>query len=144
MTAPAAPRRRWFRYSLRTFFVVLTIFGVWLGAQVKWIRDRHEAANWKQDNGENRVILYPAATAPWSIRIFGEPGYADAYFVVHDVSQQSADEERSRSQVEAIFPEATVCLALSAIEWLNGPPLDPLSTFPAATPEMPADRPALH
>ena len=31
MTSPAHPRRRWFSYSLRTFFVVVTIFGVWLG-----------------------------------------------------------------------------------------------------------------
>jgi len=33
--------RRWFRFRLRTFFVLLTLFGVWLGVQVKWIRDRH-------------------------------------------------------------------------------------------------------
>jgi hypothetical protein len=26
-----APKRRWFKYSLRTLFVVVTAFGVWLG-----------------------------------------------------------------------------------------------------------------
>ena len=34
--------RRWFRYSLRTVFVVLTVLGVWLGSQVNWIRERRE------------------------------------------------------------------------------------------------------
>jgi len=42
MTARETPRR-WFRFSLRTLFVVLTILGVWLGVQVKWIKDRHAA-----------------------------------------------------------------------------------------------------
>src|SRR3979490_1419139 len=29
-----APRRRWFSYSFRTFFVLLTLFCVWLGERV--------------------------------------------------------------------------------------------------------------
>ena len=28
------PNRRWLQYSLRTFFVLLTVFGVWLGVVV--------------------------------------------------------------------------------------------------------------
>ena len=40
MTAP--PRRRWFRFafSLRTMFVVVTIFGVWLGWNLKIVLER--------------------------------------------------------------------------------------------------------
>jgi hypothetical protein len=36
------PRRRWFRFafSLRTLFVVVTIFGVWLGWQVRVVHER--------------------------------------------------------------------------------------------------------
>ena len=36
------PRRRWFRFafSLRTLFVVVTIVGVWLGWELKIIRQR--------------------------------------------------------------------------------------------------------
>jgi hypothetical protein len=35
---------RWprFRYSLRTFFVALTVFGIWLGWQVNIVRERRE------------------------------------------------------------------------------------------------------
>ena len=38
MTAP--PKRRWFRFSLRTMFVAVTVFGVWLGWQLKIVRER--------------------------------------------------------------------------------------------------------
>jgi len=33
----APPRRRWFRYSLRTLFVMVTVLGVWLGIQVLFV-----------------------------------------------------------------------------------------------------------
>ena len=40
MTAP--PKRRWFRFtfSLQTLFIVVTIVGVWLGWQLKIVRER--------------------------------------------------------------------------------------------------------
>ncbi len=31
MTSPVPARRRWVRFSLRTVFVLLTLFSVWLG-----------------------------------------------------------------------------------------------------------------
>ncbi len=36
MTTP----RRWFRFSLRTMLVVVTLVGCWLGYQLNWIRER--------------------------------------------------------------------------------------------------------
>lgn len=44
----AKPRRRWFRYSLRTLFVVMTIAAVWLGLTMKRIRD--------QERGVARIL----------------------------------------------------------------------------------------
>ena len=38
MTPP--PKRRWPRFTLRTLFVVVTMFGVWLGWNVKQVRER--------------------------------------------------------------------------------------------------------
>jgi hypothetical protein len=35
-----APNRRWFQWSLRTLFVVVTVFGCWLGYEFNWIRQR--------------------------------------------------------------------------------------------------------
>jgi hypothetical protein len=37
------PRRRWFRFSLRTLFVVVTVLSIWLGWQAKIVRDRKAA-----------------------------------------------------------------------------------------------------
>ena len=36
------PNRRWFRFSLRTLFVVVTVFVVLVGYHLNWIRQRHE------------------------------------------------------------------------------------------------------
>jgi hypothetical protein len=37
------PRRRRFRYSLRTLFVIVAIFGVWLGWELKHVNARQRA-----------------------------------------------------------------------------------------------------
>ena len=51
MSETMKPRRRWFRFSLRTLFVLLTLFGIWLGIQVKWVRDRQAARLWVHEHG---------------------------------------------------------------------------------------------
>ena len=40
MTIIVSPKRRWFRFSLRTLFVVVTVFGFWLGWQLSIVRER--------------------------------------------------------------------------------------------------------
>src|SRR6185295_19980991 len=40
MTTPPSPRRRWFRFSLRTLLVVVTLLCVWLGWQIHAVRQR--------------------------------------------------------------------------------------------------------
>jgi hypothetical protein len=43
-TAANAPkRRRWFRFSLKSLLIVMTVLAVWLGLYAKSIRDRREA-----------------------------------------------------------------------------------------------------
>ena len=37
------PKRRRPRFSLRTLFAVVTLFGCWLGYELNWIRQRREA-----------------------------------------------------------------------------------------------------
>ena len=43
-----APNRRWFAFSLRTMFIVVTVLGIaagfgnWINNQRHWIRQRHE------------------------------------------------------------------------------------------------------
>ena len=62
MTAP----RRWFRFSLRTLFVVVTIacvFAGWIAYQLDWIRERHDG---RIDTSLWR-LPDPSSTAPWPL-----------------------------------------------------------------------------
>ena len=69
----AIPKRRWFRFSLRTLFVLVTIIGAWLGYQLNWIRQRHEflAARYRTIPAAWRSDLKPPEP-PWQLRLLGE------------------------------------------------------------------------
>ena len=103
------PKHRWFRFSLRTLFVVVAVVGVWLFPQLKWIVDRHRALDWVGTQAEywrdmpvdQRAHL--GADAPWRIRVFGEKGVDRLCVVV----QPDAVASRQR-ELELLFPEASV------------------------------------
>src|ERR1700690_2367557 len=46
-----APKRRWLRFSLRTLFVVVTVFGIWLGWQTNVVRERRTMRDWLEARG---------------------------------------------------------------------------------------------
>ncbi len=48
---------RWFHFSLRTMFVFVTLFAVWLGWELKYIRDRKACLRRLAEDPENLVIL---------------------------------------------------------------------------------------
>jgi hypothetical protein len=52
----AKPKRRWFRFSLRTFLVIVTLIGVWLGLKINEARDQKQAVEAIQANGG--TVLY--------------------------------------------------------------------------------------
>ena len=89
------PKRRWFRFSLRTLFVVVTVVGVaagWTACQLNWIRQRHAFLNlYPQSYGE------PDRKSPWPLKLFGEKTY-DALTV-----PVSAEHEARR-----LFPESKI------------------------------------
>jgi len=101
--------RRWFRFSLRTFFVVLTIFGVWLGVQVKWVRDRKEAIKWlTADVDPQRAIILDffhdddeGSRAPFPLNLFGETG-------VDDISLTSPESKQRVHELRRLFPETNI------------------------------------
>ena len=66
------PKRRWFRFGLRTLFVLVARVGVaagWVACQLNWIQQRHEF--FKRDGVS---YSYPGAgaktLAPWSLRLY--------------------------------------------------------------------------
>jgi hypothetical protein len=79
------PRRRWFRFGLRTMFVVLTVISVWLGWQACWIQQRRAYL-------EELRIGFPLAKPIWYLVAFTTRGR------LHEsVSHRSADFNSSRS-----------------------------------------------
>ena len=81
-----SPPRRWFRFSLRTMFVLVTMACVWLGWQVKWLKDRERASAehieemLKDENKPlrrrcyNLTRLIEETLPPWQIRLLGGDG----------------------------------------------------------------------
>jgi hypothetical protein len=119
----STPKRRWFRFSLRTLFVAVTVFGCWLGYQMNWIRQRHVVL--KQQNvgkyfdtqGEDPLQAYPfpiavanPINAPWPLWMLGQRGVAriDIIFTGSDVRNLNALEESEWLRVKRLFPEAEV------------------------------------
>ena len=112
------PERLRFRFGLRTFFILLTVFGVWLGVQVKWKQDRHEALEWLRsgrisspwlrDRGGYLRSPSPYVSlgkremrkAPWGLRLLGERGIA--HISLFPEAHYRTKEFRS------LFPEAEV------------------------------------
>jgi len=108
--------RRWFRFSLRTFFVVLTLLGVGLGYQVNWIRQRRAALAWLTEghgvywgvaNGSDvdpqdpaYSEMFKAHPAPWSLQPFNEGGMARIF--VGPCSPEAVN------KLKRLFPEADV------------------------------------
>ena len=130
----ASHHGRWFRYSLRTFFVLLTVFCIWLGVQVHWIRDRHAAIVWLQSHGKQTAYVthkwkdsshrqmefeakgsyearlmsvHEPAVAPWTLRLFGETGIS----VIVLWSDRLPSYETKQRELQRLFPETRVKVA---------------------------------
>ncbi len=124
-----APKRkpRWFRWSLRTLFVVVTVFACWVGYSLKWIRQRRsflaEQRALHSDDPEphlpvswlpQRFSRLP--TAPQLLGLFGEEGVYRLHMNVpfershvegQKYSQAEIDEmERWAVAALRLFPEA--------------------------------------
>lgn len=99
-----APKRRWFRFSLRTFFVVVTILAVWLGYQINWIRQRRDVR--ASTTISIPILCFVTEEAsdapPWPLAWFGEKSGGPEWVLPATTS----DEELAR--VQKLFPETLV------------------------------------
>ena len=100
-------RRRWFRFSLRTLFVAVTVICIYLGWAMNWVRQRHEvlATETKYTRrviGEDGIAVHRTA-APFPLRLLGELGISDLTIV--GVTEKELD------WIAALFPESNIqCL----------------------------------
>ena len=109
------PKRRWFRFGLRTLFVLVTIFGVgagWVAYQLNLIRQRHQfldsvsvalvAENlWQASTISQMSAKLTPKPISWVRRVLGDTGTG---FIIlpprHD--------ENQIDQANALFPEARI------------------------------------
>jgi hypothetical protein len=106
---PTPSRRRWFRFSLRTMFVVVTLFALWLGWELNYVRERHATRKWIVDSG-GVVILGTdqREIAPGIVRIpFWRRWLGD--YAVGMVVLKSDATPREIEGAKAIFPEVLYC-----------------------------------
>ena len=101
MSLSQKPRRRWFRFGLRTFLVVVMLMACtawWVTAQLKWIKDRRAAlASVTRTYGS---IWNQPRKAPWSLRLFGE----HPAMVIFTPSNGKP----TAKEIQQLFPEANV------------------------------------
>ena len=106
------PIRRWFRFSLRTLLIAVTLVGLflgWLGVQWKWLAGRREARRWLGAAKESMVS--PAmpgkfrVDAPWSLRLLGEDGIVG---IGLDEVEFAGPVPYTPEELQHLFPEARI------------------------------------
>jgi len=96
----ARPTPRWFRFSLRTLFVAIAWFGVWLGWQKYVISVRNDFVNRIVSKG-GAVAMDRPTELSWIRRMLGD--HAVASIVIEDNAGVF-----EIGQVRLLFPEADV------------------------------------
>jgi hypothetical protein len=117
----AAPNRRWFRFSLRTLFVLVTAAACWFGYQLNWIRQRHQfMAQATADEASRRhsqwetfgYTMSPIEgnLAPWLLRLLGEKGVSRfTVRVSAPVPDKFNEDDCARIlKSQRLFPEAKI------------------------------------
>ena len=98
---------RWYAFSLRTVFVVVTVVGCWLGYEVHWIRSRTQTSNDLRAQGHIvRVRISGSASSPDAKIPFWRCWFGDSPVGVIEYLGKWREGERERLQ--SLFPEANV------------------------------------
>jgi hypothetical protein len=106
MNEPKPPRRRWFQFGLRTMFVVVAFFAIWLGYQANWVRQRHDAQAWLDEHLSTippGAFLDPPIKLSWTLRLFGEEPKGVVFVVI---DSKSDDDRQQIKRMRRLFPEA--------------------------------------
>ena len=106
--------RRWFRFSLRTMFVLVTVLCVWLGYAMNWIRQRRDfAAAMTARSAEFDVLhTHPRKRAPMGMSLLGEPAVKLVQIVETGADGlPRKDTEQIVQTAQKLFPEAEIEIA---------------------------------
>jgi hypothetical protein len=116
MQRPNSPTRRWFRFSLRTLLVAITIFGLWLGYYINWIHQRRQARKGVEVRGdawivrtvngaETLVKLPPPHPFSWALAVLGEQPVSG---MMLSGSEKDASKHALAESYRKLFPEGEV------------------------------------
>ncbi len=97
-----ASQRRW-TFTLWALFVAVTVFGVWIGYELNWIRERHALLS--------RYGGIHFGHVPGLLWIFGEQPVGNIQLNLLDEQEGRDLTPAEKGQVEAaqrLFPEAVV------------------------------------
>jgi hypothetical protein len=113
-----SPKRRWFQFSLRTMFIVVTVFAfltALVGYNLKWISERHRVFSDQErleHNYDYEVLASPIlATAPGILWLFREQGWAVvqiSFAGYPEENQLTAEQRRHLDRIRRLYPESTV------------------------------------
>ena len=107
----ATHSRRWYRFSLRTAFILLTLVCLvvaWAAYQLNWIRERQEARK------TFRTYSDANAPAPGILWIFGEKGEE---IIILDAKLAASEVDR----IKGLFPESEFLSVENAGWGFDGP-----------------------
>jgi hypothetical protein len=146
---PFAPKRRWFAFSLRTLFVVVTVAACWLGWNVHVVKQRQVAwaeiiaerdardkiwseklAAYSEQIGLKYITIQQSPVKPVTLplirRLLGD--------VTYDRFERNREEDAHRSA--RLFPEAKILYYIgttSRVKWIRAE-LDRM--YPRETPSI--------
>ena len=102
--AKAVPKQRWFRYSLRTFLIVVTVCGAWLGWKLLAAREQLSAVATVRELGGSvkydyeEGIIGPLLEPPWLLNLLGSDFF-------HNVASVNLYAHQSdRREFSKLFP----------------------------------------
>ncbi|HEY4308262.1 MAG TPA: hypothetical protein VGN12_02320 [Pirellulales bacterium] len=112
---PQAPEHthRWFRFSLATMFVVVTMVGLFLGWRawcLDWIQQRWDVMDERCMDYVSGVGGDGYPKAPFMLRMFGEQGcdkLTVAFFNADPDAALTPKQQREFLRIKGLFPEAT-------------------------------------
>ena len=114
-----APKRRWFRFSLRTLFVAVTVFGCWLGYYLNWVRQRHALLD---EPNVTASFLPRQLAASLALRLLGERGAKSVFLHYSWLSPTlSESDEAQRNLASRLFPEATIQVQTGTVDFSDDP-----------------------
>jgi hypothetical protein len=103
---------RWFRFSLRTMFVLVTVFCCWMAYHLNWIRQRRETREWldllEQKHGLTGTacgLQDERPNLPLSLRILGEEEDRLIFICLPEYMDEF-ESEKWFNKVQRLFPES--------------------------------------